>query len=211
MDRYNEFELNEDFMDDIEFLRFEKMIEERESYEEKFLSMEPYSPCDEIDSSIRQYEIQIDDYELMHDDSEDFDLDYPFEYNDLIMKERDKKLIKEREEYELNHSEIVLDYFALNDFFEVQIAAMEEDKFIEINGYDYDYKYEPEYEDYEYDQYEEDMFWKLFYLKESQFTSQPCGCAYLDYMPNDNGFCDYLDCYDYPEGPDENLCGINYY
>ena len=73
---------------------------------------------------------------------------------------------------------------------------------------DYDF----DFEDYEDMQYEEELSWDLHYLRESQFETQSqCGCPYDDYMPNDDGLCDYLDCYDYPEGPNENLSGIKYF
>lgn len=115
--------------------------------------------------------------------------------------------------YEVDYFSIVCDCFAFVDCYDYQIAAINEEDFFKRNGYDYDYKYEVEdYEDYVYDEYEEEMFYYLLYLKKSQFVPQTtCGCAYLDYMPNDDGLCDYLDCYDYPNGPNENLEGIIYH
>lgn len=117
---------------------------------------------------------------------------------------RIEKLIEEREDYENDHFSIVDPEPVLNDIYECQIEEMDEDEFIEINEFD---------PDFEFDQFEDDMFYKLYYLKhERQIASQEsCSCAYMDYMPNDNGLCDNLDCYDYPEGPDENLCGIKFY
>ena len=201
--------LNEDFAGDFELLRIEKLIEERGAYEREFLSMEPYTA--EFDYQIFQYELELEDMEtnLNSNDFEE-DLSDPFELEDLHNLLRDMSLIREREEYEAIHfSTIEADLFR-EDIFDFQIAAKEES--LEQDGYDCDCEYEPEdYEDYVYDQYEEDMFWNLHYLRESQFEKPKCGCAYMDYMPNDDGFCDYLDCYDYPEGPEENLNGIKFY
>lgn len=202
--------LNEDFAGDFELLRIEKLIDEREAYEKEFLSLEPSTA--ELDYQIFQYELELEDMEtnLNSNDFEE-DLSDPFELEDLHNLLRDMSLIREREEYEAIHfSTIEADLFR-EDIFDFQIAAREEES-LEQDGYDCDFEYEPEdYEDYVYDQYEEDMFWNLHYLRESQFEKPKCGCAYMDYMPNDDGFCDYLDCYDYPEGPEENLNGIKFY
>ena len=202
--------LNEDFAGDFELLRIEKLIEEREDYEKEFLSLEPSTA--ELDYQIFQYELELEDMEtnLNSNDFEE-DLSDPFELEDLHNLLRDMSLIREREEYEAIHfSTIEADLFR-EDIFDFQIAAREEES-LEQDGYDCDFEYEPEdYEDYVYDQYEEDMFWNLYYLRQSQFEKPECSCAYMDYMPNDDGFCDYLDCYDYPEGPEENLNGIKFY
>ena len=210
MNMYNEMELNEDFVVDIELSHIERLIEMREAYEEEFFSLEPSD--DEYYYMISQYNQETAKQELDYIAYEDFEDDFiDLEYEDDPDRLRDEKLIKEREEYESSDS-LFIDDFALNDFYDLQIAAKEEEEFAEVNGYGYDFKYEPEdYEDYEYDEYEEEMFYHLLYLKESQLVSSNCGCAYLDYMPNDDGLCDYLDCYDYPEGPDENLWGVKYY
>ena len=202
--------LNEDFAGDFELLRIEKLIEERGAYEREFLSMEPYTA--EFDYQIFQYELELEDMEtnLNSNDFEE-DLSDPFELEDLHNLLRDMSLIREREEYEAIHFSTIEANLFREDIFDFQIAAREEES-LEQDGYDCDFEYEPEdYEDYVYDQYEEDMFWNLHYLRESQFEKPKCGCAYMDYMPNDDGFCDYLDCYDYPEGPEENLNGIKFY
>ena len=202
--------LNEDFAGDFELLRIEKLIEEREAYEKEFLSLEPSTA--ELDYQIFQYELELEDMEtnLNSNDFEE-DLSDPFELEDLHNLLRDMSLIREREEYEAIHFSTIEANLFREDIFDFQIAAREEES-LEQDGYDCDFAYEPEdYEDYVYDQYEEDMFWNLHYLRESQFEKPKCGCAYMDYMPNDDGFCDYLDCYDYPEGPEENLNGIKFY
>ena len=208
MDMNNQFESNEDYVVDIELLHFEKLIEEREAYEEDFFSLEP--PVDEFDYMISQYDLELEAQEINYalDDFEE-DLVYPFEDEDFLIQLRDEKLIEERESYEKDYFEFA--DFPDNDIFDFQISSREGEEFIEVDEFDYDFEYEPEYEDYEYYQYEEDMYWNLFYLKKSQFAAPECGCADLDYMPHDDGLCDYMDCYDYPEGPDENLCGMKYY
>ena len=214
---YNKLNLKEDFVVDMELLRIEKLIEQREAYEERFFSLEPN--VDEFEHIISQYNQELENQENapITEYFED-DLSNPFEFEDRQNQLRDEKLIKEREEYESSDFLVIDDYFASNDIYDFQIAKRQEEEFLEINEYDYDFEYEPEdyedygdYNDYEYYQYEEEMFWTLHYLKQSQFEAPKCNCVYMDYMPNDDGLCDYLDCYDYPEGPDENLSGIKYF
>ena len=205
----NNNNLSDDFAGDFELLRIEKLIEEREAYEREFLSMEPSTA--EFNYQIFQYELELEEMETNFN-SNDFeeDMSDPFELEDFHNLLRDVGLIREREEYEAVHfSTIEADLFE-EGIFDFQIAAREES--LEHDGYDYDLAYEPEdYGDYVYDQYEEDIFWNLHYLRQSQFEKPECGCAYMDYMPHDDGLCDYLDCYDYPEGPQENLNGIKFY
>ena len=197
--------LNEDYVVDIELSRFEKLVEEREAYEEEFLSMEP--PVDDIIHLIEEYcnQTEFDEVTFSFNDFE-VDVVNPLEYDDRLIQLRDEKLIKEREEYE--SFDIIPDDFAINDIYDCQISAMDEDELLVRNGFVCSYE---DYLDYENSQYEEEMFWNLHYLRESQFEKPKCSCAYMDYMPNDDGFCDYLDCYDYPEGPEENLNGIKFY
>ena len=205
MNMYNENELNMDYEVDVELLRMEILIEQQENYEKEFLSIE--SPTDELDYHILQYESLIENYELNcpTDDFEE-EFDYLFEQEDSLMNIRDEVLINEYEKGE-SFEVIAFDYID-EDFFEFQIESMEEERFLEENFQDFDF--DPD--DYEHIQYEEAMFWKLHYLRESQFEApSSCGCPYDDYMPNDDGLCDYLDCYDYPEGPNENLSGIKYF
>ena len=207
----NNNNLNEDFAVDIELLRIKKLIEEREAYEKEFLSLEPSTA--EFDYMISQYCLELEKLETDYamNDYEEY-LSDSFEYDDLQNQLRDIILINEREEYEAIFFSTIDEDLVINDIYECQIAAMEEEGFLELNGYDYDFEYEPEdYDDYIHDQYEEEMFWNLHYLRQSQFEKPKCSCAYMDYMPNDDGFCDYLDCYDYPEGPEENLNGIKFY
>lgn len=205
MNMYNETELNRNYVVDIELLRMEILIEQQENYEKELLSIE--YPTEELDYLTCQYESLIENYEINcpTDDFEE-EFDYLFEQEDSLMNMRDEVLIKEHESGE--SFEFIGLEFIDEDLFEFQIESMEKDKYIEENFQDFDF--DPE--DYEDMQYEEDMSWNLHYLRESQFETQSqCGCPYDDYMPNDDGLCDYLDCYDYPEGPNENLSGIKYF
>lgn len=205
MNMYNENELNRNYVVDIELLRMEILIEQQENYEKEFLSIE--SPTDELDYHILQYESLIENYEINFptDDFEE-EFDYLFEQEDSLMNMRDEVLIKEygnEESFEFIGLE-----FIDEDIFDYQIESFEQDNFLEETVPDYDF----DFEDYEDMQYEEEMSWEIHYLRESQFETQSrCGCPYDDYMPNDDGLCDYLDCYDYPEGPNENLSGIKYF
>ena len=205
MNMYNETELNRNYVVDIELLRMEILIEQQENYEKELLSIE--YPTEELDYLTCQYESLIENYEINcpTDDFEE-EFDYLFEQEDSLMNIRDEVLINEYEKGE-SFEVIAFDYID-EDFFEFQIESMEEERFLEENFQDFDF--DPD--DYEHIQYEEAMFWKLHYLRESQFEApSSCGCPYDDYMPNDDELCDYLDCYDYPEGPNENLSGINLY
>lgn len=229
MNMNNENELNMDYEADVELLRMEILIEEQENYENEFFSTEPLD--DELEYQILEYKSQIENYELKCPTDEELEyqvlqyeslienneincpiddfeeeFDYLFEQEDFLMDMRDEVLIKEHEKGE-SFKFIAFDFID-EDPFEFQIESMEEDRYIEENFLDFDF--DPD--DYEHIQYEEAMFWKLHYLRESQFEApSSCGCPYDDYMPNDDGLCDYLDCYDYSEGPNENLSGIKYY
>ena len=205
MNMYNENELNRNYVVDIELLRMEILIEQQENYEKEFLSIE--SPTDELDYHILQYESLIENYEINcpTDDFEE-EFDYLFEQEDSLMNMRDEVLIKEYGN-EKSFEFIGLEFID-EDIFDYQIESFEQDNFLEETVPDYDF--DPE--DYEDMQYEEEVSWDLHYLRESQFETQSqCSCPYDDYMPNDDGLCDYLDCYDYPEGPNENLSGIKYF
>ena len=199
MNRNNNLKLNENIVVDFELARFERLIEERESYEKQFFSLEP--PADEIEYYISQYE----KYEISYvPENFEFELDNPFEFEDYLLELRDEKLILEREIYESFYfSDVSL---AENDIISHQIESLDDEEFIP----DYE-DYVPDYDDYIYDSYEEDMFYHLYYLKKESLNPPSCDCPYCDYMPYDDGLCDTLACYDYPEGPNENLEGIKFY
>ena len=204
MNMYNETELNRNYVVDIELLRMEILIEQQENYEKELLSIE--YPTEELDYLTCQYESLIENYEINcpTDDFEE-EFDYLFEQEDSLMNMRDEEFIKEYGSEE-SFKFIGLEFID-KDIFDYQIESFEQDNFLEETVPDYDF--DPD--DYEHMQYEENMFWELHYLRESQFEAQTCGCPYDDYMPNDDGLCDYLDCYDYPDGPNENLSGIKYF
>ena len=195
-------------MIDMESLRNEMLIEERQNYENDFISIADIMKSEELDYYTGpQFEVYFEktlESEVPNLD----DFDYSFEFEDRLIQQRDEILIKEHESYEKNNFEdIDLDLID-EDIFDHQIESFKQDSFLEEIVPDYDF--DPE--DYEDMQYEEELSWDLHYLSESQFETQSrCGCPYDDYMPNDDGLCDYLDCYDYPEGPNENLSGIKYF
>ena len=195
-------------MIDMESLRNEMLIEERQNYENDFISIADIMKSEELDYYTGpQFEVYFE--KTLESEAPNLDdFDYSFEFEDSLIHQRDEILIKEHEAYEKNNFEdIVLDLI-VDDIFDHQIESFKEDSFLEEIVPDYDF----DFEDYEDMQYEEEMSWEIHYLRESQFETQSqCGCPYDDYMPNDDGLCDYLDCYDYPEGPNENLSGIKYF
>ena len=207
MNMHNENEMNINYEVDVEVLRMEILIEQYESYEKEFFSMEP--PADDFEHQISVYESQLESYEIscFSDDFEE-EFDYLFDQEDYLMNLRDDALIEEHQICESNFLNSIKLDFINEDILELQIESRDGDEYIEENFQYCDF--DPD--DYDHMQYEENMFWKLHYLREAQFEDpSPCGCPYEDYMPNDDGLCDYLDCYDYPEGPNENLCGIKYF
>ena len=191
-----EIDLTFDLEEEIELLRIEALIEKREEYEEEFLSMKSFNSLDLLISNYDKLEKA--DYEINPIN--------PFEDEDIQMQLRDEKLIEEREIYESYFFSNIESEIVESNLFELQIESYEE--------CDYDIEDEILFEEkfgFDYDEYEEEMYWELHYLRENQFIRQPdCKCPYNDYIPNDDGFCDYLDCYDYPEGPDENLYGVKF-
>lgn len=210
MNMYNKTQSNVDPVVDFELLRIEKLIEEREAYEEQFFKLEP--PADEFEFAIKQYFQDIENLEVDYT-LEDLEVDFinPFESEDALIQLRDEKLIEERQAYEEDFLSIADSSLVSNVLLDRQIASRMEEEFLELNEYDYDCRYEAEEFDIEDWQYEENMFWELHYLREGQFEKPSCSCMDLDYMPHDDGLCDYMDCYDYPEGPEENLFGIKFY
>ena len=195
-------------MIDMESLRNEMLIEERQNYENDFISIADIMKSEELDYYTGpQFEVYFE--KTLESEAPNLDdFDYSFEFEDRLIQQRDEILIKEHEAYEKNNFEDIDLDLIVDDIFDYQIESFKEDSFLEEIVPDYDF--DPE--DYEDMQYEEELSWDLHYLRESQFETQSrCGCPYDDYMPNDDGLCDYLDCYDYPEGPNENLSGIKYF
>ena len=168
-------------MVDIEILRIEKLIEEREAYENAFFSME-YKD-EEFEFRISQFEEIYQDF-IVEPVEYEYELYEPFE--DYFEKMRDEKLIKERIAYEI-------DYFKNLDYniIEIDVESINE-------PYDEpDYDIEPYF----------DMYYEEYFdprpVEEPTSRKPRCCCWDLDYMPND----DYDDtcCYYYPDG---TLLGI---
>lgn len=178
-------------MFDMEVLRNRQMIEEREEYENSFISIEEIIKSDEMDFQIAEYM----DFEEKFE-SEEYCMDFDFDFEDYMDKLRDEQLIEERLAYEMSAYLEVEDYYADYDPLDAQIEAFE---YYEELGYDY----VPEYEHYDYE-LEED------FVEEINMDAAYCGNALFGYVVEDDsfdGFCDY----DYPEGPYENLDGIVYH
>ena len=77
-----------------------------------------------------------------------------------------------------------------------------------IESYEEPEEPEPDFE-MNHEDYFEDCYDDYYIIKEPELINAPL-CGYdLDYMPNDDIY-DYLDCYDYPDSPNENLDGIIY-
>ena len=135
-------------MIDVESLRNKKLIEEREMYENDFISIEDIMKSDELDYYgclqyeeylIGEFESELDFY---NDNLNGFI--YPFEDEDFLIQLRDEKLIKERESYEKDYFKFV--DFPDKDIFDFQISARE-GEFIDVNEYDYDFEYIEKIED----------------------------------------------------------------
>ena len=145
-------------MIDFEMLRIEKLIEEREAYENEFFSMEPSFEVENIELDIIQF------------NSEE-ELENPFEIDDFFDNLRDEQLIREREVYEIQ-------------FFKNQNFEMIENDFLDkiIESYNEPEIPEPDF-DWEYDDFsdpcpiEEPVFRKL----------RSCWCD-VDYMPHDDNY-----------------------
>ena len=196
---YNDYFNEIETFDDVEFMRMESLIEERDAYEKEFFSMEP--PHDEPDFRFLELCLETAEPEVnfIH-----VGLFYPFEMEDYFDDMRDERLINEREAYEAEFiSSIPYGGFADNDLIEYQVESMEEYDFIDRNGYGYDSNYEQKFDDFDYGMPDHELYHEHHYTE-----PESCNCAYMDYMPNDYGFNDCLECHDYPEGPEENLCGI---
>jgi hypothetical protein len=164
---------------DIEMLRIEKLIVEREAYENAFFSMEP----NDI-----EFELTIPQF----DDCQEFIVE-PFNYEDELIepfedyleKLREEKLISERIAYEMEYSK-KLNY-----------------KIIEGNSESLTEPYsKPDYHLLPYyDMYPDDFF-DHCPVEEPTFRKPSCNWGDMDYMPNDDS---YEDCYYYPDG---DLLGI---
>lgn len=169
---------------DIEMLRIEKLIVEREAYEIAFFSMEQNDK--EFEFTISQF----DDYQEI--------IVEPFDYGELLIepaeeyleKLREEKLISQRIAYEIEYSKN-LDY---------KIIEMDPNRLTEhYDEPDYDiqsYDFEPDFDMYPDDFFDHRPVEEPIYRKPSYNWGD------MDYMPNDDY---YEDCYYYPDG---DLLGI---
>lgn len=194
-------------MVDINELRDELLISQRESYENDFFSVVEIEKSNELDEQI-----------FCHEYGEDY-LIFEFESN---ISKRDEKLIKEREEYEASYFSIeelikekenfentlhpIYELLTIEEWNNMMVQKYEENfvfHYEDYSDYNFDYNYDFDYyEDYGYlDDYQA-------FQRPSMEASYGC-CGLLDYIPNDDLF-DNLDGCDYPEGPDENLLGFRY-
>lgn len=165
-------------MVDIEMLRIEKLIEEREAYENAFFSME-YKD-EEFKFRISQFEEIYQDYLV-----EPIDYEYGLmeSFEDYFEKLRDEKLIKERITYEIEYFKNFTYEPIEMDFLDHVIKSYEES---EIQ--------EPDFTMYDF--FPEDNF-DYPPVVEPVFRKPLCHWDEMDYMPNDDF---YENCYYYPDG-----------
>ena len=165
----------------LENLRIEILIKEREAYENMFFQMGDISKSNELDFRIIQY---MSCHEL-------FD---PFALEEKLENSRIEILIKERETYEIQY------------FSNVSLDVVEKD-FLDILIESYD---ENDHDAPDFNYFEDFMSVYQGYSGNEPIIMDKPTCGYdLDYIPNDDIFDDG-NCYDYPEGPKENLWGIIY-
>lgn len=164
-------------------LRIEKLIEEREAYENEFFSIEQKDT--EFDFIISQYE----DYQEIIVELYDYEEELIEPYEDYFEKLRDEKLIKQRIAYEIEYSKN-LDY---------KIIEMNSDSLPEILDEPYDepdYDFEPDFDICPND------FFDYCPVIEPIIKKPSCYWEDMDYMPQEDY---YADCYYYPDG---DLLGI---
>ena len=186
-------------MIDIEVSRNMKLIEEREDYENDFISIEDILKSEELD----YYTTPNYEEYFLKKAEDDFiqDLDWEFELEDCLSQLRDERMIEAHMDMDEYPFEIDLD-IAEYDPLGAQIKSLEygeditECEYWDDNYYDFDdfYDYEDPIEDYFY--FESHKFERNSYLEASY-----CGGNYLDYMPHDDIYFRIDGC-DYPEGPD---------
>lgn len=172
-------------MFDSEVLHNRVLIEEREEYENSFISVEDIIKSDEMDFQIKNYMYLEEKFEIGQFYLDDFD------FEEYMLELHYEQLIEERLSYE---KEALLDIDDYPDYFDNLIESHD-------FGYDYDdwdYNQVPEYYDYEL---EED------YVEEISMDAAYCGNAIYGYVVEDDVFDSFCE-YDYPEDPCENICGI---
>lgn len=186
-------------MFDNEVLRNQQMIEERIEYENDFIYVEGIKKSDELDYYSHY---QFNEY---YGGSDQFIVEYyePIEFgeefgiDDLFNQMREEQLI---EMYEAQIKEYCeeIDEISEYDPFQTAIDSFDETLVPEFDYYDsFDGSSVPEFD---YDDLFEDC-----YFEEIPMDAAYCGRELVGYVVKDDSFCDY----DYPEGPEENLNGIN--
>ena len=92
-------------MIDMESLRNEMLIEERQNYENDFISISDIMKSEELDYYTGpQFEVYFE--KTLESEAPNLDdFDYSFEVEDNLLQKRDEILIKEHEAYEKNAKE----------------------------------------------------------------------------------------------------------
>lgn len=172
-------------MFDMEVLRNQQLIEEREIYENNFIRVEDIMKSDEMDyyTCPKFEEYFLEDF-VYDDIIEELDLEFDFE--DYLENLRVEQLIEEREAYEMQYFSIQKET-PESDLLDFLIESFEEDNYC------------PEYDYYDY--YDD------YYFEEYNMDAAYCGGRLYGYIVDDN---ESFEEFDYPEGPDENIGGFKY-
>lgn len=187
-------------MFDMEVLRNRQMIEEREIYENSFISIEDIIKSDEVEFQIAKYVFSHDMFEINEFYMNDFD--WEFGRRDYLNQLRDEKMILEMQADELSLLSDIEHFYAEQDFLHAQIE--EYDKEIEYQIEEHFNLYscisEVDFYDFRYDEY---------YFDEINMDGAYCGGGLSGYEVEVDPF-DSFNEIDYPEGPSENLNGFKY-
>lgn len=181
----------------MENLRNQQLIEEREIYENNFISIEDIMKSDELDyyTCPKFEEYFLEDF-VCEDTMNELDLEFDFE--DYLINLRDEQLIEQREAYEEKYFSVP-DEIPDVDLMDLQIESFER------------YGYAPEYDYYDVDyNYVEECFPDYgddYYFEEYNMDAAYCGGRMYGYIVDDN---ESFEEFDYPEGPDENLSGFRF-
>ena len=186
-------------MFDNEFLRDMKLIEEREEYENNFISIPDILKSEELDYYAGdQYEEyftdDLDCYQVVWEEDYMLDLDMNFDLEDLD-KLRDEQLI------EMKNAEIDVIYSQIDEYY-----AEYDPLGAQIEAFDY----EPDFECYDefelFDDYDFfDDCYDDYYVEEYNMEAAYCGNHLLGYIIEDDEFDKIVEC-DYPENI-ADLCG----
>ena len=113
-------------MIDMESLRNEMLIEERQNYENDFISIADIMKSEELDYYTGpQFEVYFE--KTLESEAPNLDdFDYSFEFEDRLIQQRDEILIKEHEAYEKNNFEDIDLDLIVDDIFDHQIESFKE-------------------------------------------------------------------------------------